>query len=187
MGLGSAEFPHFVPGTQRVLYSIGIPGVPARRIINTDGSGEVIIGLPGGNAVAHLAPKFDGTEFFQGARMTSYLIATGAPATLNDLKHTTTMMTQLGTLGLAEVPTSEIPGHGGQGTFALSADWSRDGARLVFDALVADRTTGAVRGIAIFTWDIAAGRLALIHGPEPFMGQRTNHFKYSMGTPKWIP
>ena len=47
--------------------------------------------------------KADGTEFVNPQNLTSYAIQTGAIGTLNDLKNTTTLMSQLFALGYEEV------------------------------------------------------------------------------------
>ena len=182
----NAEWPYFVPGSNRVLYQLS-SATPPRHVMNTDGTGDVAVPAPGGVSISHLGIKADGSEFLHAQRMTSYNITTGAIGAINTLKTTTTMLTQLGAMGFAEVPVGTVPGQGSSGTFGLSADWSRDGSKLVFDAIVATAGTGAIRGVAIFTWNLNTNTLALVYGPEPLTASRTNNYNYSMGTPKWVP
>jgi hypothetical protein len=152
-----------------------------------DGSNSTAIPAPGGNTVSHMGFKADGTEFVNAQNLTSYSVQTGSIGTLNDLKDTTTMMSQLLALGYEEVPTSKALGQAEMGTFALSVDWSRDGKMLVFDALVQDAATGSIKGIAVFVYAIETDKLTLIFGPEPYNGKITNNFNFSTYTPKWIP
>jgi hypothetical protein len=178
----SAEFPYFSPVEDTIVF-----GEETRHIMDGDGSNNVAIPPPGGNTVSHMGFKADGTEFVNAQSLTSYSVSTGAIGTLSDLKNTTTMMNQLSALGYKEVPTSQVGGQGEMGTFALSVDWSRDGNKLVFDALVQDATTGSIEGIALFVYAIDTDKLTLIFGPEPFNGSITNNFNFSTYTPKWIP
>ena len=76
--------------------------------------------------------------------------------------------------------------QGGNGTVALSVDWSEDGEKLVFDALVKERAT-ELHDVAIFTFDLTENKLSLVYGPEPLEASRTNNYNYSIHTPKWIP
>ena len=185
-GSNNAEWPYFVPGSNQILYQLS-SATPPRHVMNTDGTGDAAIAAPGGFSISHLGVKADGSEFLHAQRLTSYSIATGAVGTISSLKTTTTMLAQLGALGFAEVPIATVPGQGNAGTFALSVDWSRDGTKLVFDALVATAGTGVIRGIAIFTWNLQTNTLALVYGPEPLTASRTNNYNYSLGTPKWVP
>jgi hypothetical protein len=182
----SAEFPYFSPVEDKIVY-VAPFGDQTRGIMDGDGSNAVAIPPPGGNTVSHMGFKADGTEFVNAQTLTSYSISTGAMATLSDLKNTTTMMNQLSELGYEEVPATEVSGQGGAGTFALSVDWSRDGKKLVFDALVQDATSGSIEGIALFVYAIDTDKLTLIFGPEPSNGSITNNFNFSRYTPKWIP
>jgi hypothetical protein len=182
----SAEFPYFSPVEDKIVY-VAPFGDQTRGIMDGDGSNSVAIPPPGGNTVSHMGFKADGAEFVNAQTLTSYSISTGAIGTLSDLKNTTTMMNQLSELGYEEVPTTEVSGQGGAGTFALSVDWSRDGKKLVFDALVQDATTGSIEGIALFVYAIDTDKLTLIFGPEPSNGSITNNFNFSRYTPKWIP
>lgn len=182
----NAEWPYFSPVEDKIVYFATF-GARPRHIMDGDGSNSTEIPPPGGDTVSHMGFKADGTEFVNAQDLTSYSVKTGAIGTLNDLKNTTTMMSQLLTLGYQEVPITKVAGQGEMGTFALSVDWSRDGKKLVFDALVQDATTGSIKGIAVFVYAIDTDNLTLIFGPEPFDGNRTNNFKYSIYTPKWIP
>jgi hypothetical protein len=182
----TAEFPYFSPVEDKIVYVTSF-GEQTRRIMDGDGSNSVAIPPPGGNTVSHMGFKADGTEFVNPQNLTSYSINTGAIGTLSDLKDTTTMMNQLSGLGYKEVPTTTVGGQAEMGTFALSVDWSRDGRKLVFDALVQDATTGSIVGIALFVYAIDTDKLTLIFGPEPFNGSITNNFNFSRYTPKWIP
>lgn len=180
-----AEWPYFV-GATKLLVSAGVFN-PPHHVVAIDGSTDVAVPVPGGQTVGHASVRPDASEFLSAQNLTSFVIATGAVGTINNLKTTTTMIAQLAALGLAPIPTSVYQGQGGQGSFALSTDWSRDGTKLVFDGAVQDVTTGAIRGVATFTWDIATNKLVLIYGPEPLTPARTNNYNYSMGTPRWIP
>jgi len=182
----NAEWPYFSPVEDKIVY-VATFGERPRQIMDGDGSNSAAIPPPGGNTVSHMGFKADGTEFVNPQDLTSYSVQTGAIGTLNDLKNTTTMMSQLSALGYEEAPTTKAAGQGEMGTFALSVDWSRDGKKLVFDALVQDATTGSIKGIAIFVYAIETDKLTLIFGPEPFDGNITNNFNYSRYTPKWIP
>jgi hypothetical protein len=182
----SAEWPYFSPVEDKIVY-VAPFGDQARAIMDGDGSNSVAIPPPGGNTVSHMGFKADGTEFVNAQTLTSYSISTGATGTLSDLKNTTTMMDQLSELGYEEVPTSQVGGQGEMGTFALSVDWSRDGSKLVFDALVQDATTERIEGIALFIYAIDTDKLTLIFGPEPSDGSITNNFNFSRYTPKWVP
>jgi hypothetical protein len=185
----TAEWPYFSPVEDRIVYvsTFGEPSQRPRQIMDGDGSNSVAIPPPGGDTVSHMGFKADGTEFADAQTLTSYSISTGAIGTLSDLKNTTTMMYQLSELGYKEVPTTQVGGQAERGTFALSVDWSRDGKKLVFDALVQDVTTGSIKGIALFVYAIDTDKLTLIFGPEPFNGSITNNFNFSTYTPKWIP
>jgi hypothetical protein len=182
----SAEFPYFSPVEDKIVYVASF-GDQTRGIMDGDGSNSVAIPAPGGNTVSHMGFKSDGTEFANAQTLSSYSISTGAIGTLSDLKNATTMMNQLSELGYEEVPTTQVGGQGEMGTFALSVDWSRDGKRLVFDALVQDAATGSIEGIALFVYAIDTDKLTLIFGPEPFDSSITNNFNFSLYTPKWIP
>ncbi len=182
----SAEWPYFSPIEDKIVY-VAPFGDQTRGIMDGDGSNSVAIPPPGGNTVSHMGFKADGTEFVNAQSLTSYSVSTGAIGTLSDLKNTTTMMNQLLELGYEEVPTTQVGGQGEMGTFALSVDWSRDGKKLVFDALVQDATAGSIEGIALFVYAIDTDKLTLIFGPEPFNGNITNNFNFSTYTPKWIP
>ena len=187
VGVGqNAEWPYYNPVTSTILY-FATYGATTRHVMNADGSGDVAISVPGGSTVSHLSFKADGSEFLNPQNLTSYTLSTGAVGSINSLKTTTTLMNQLAELTYQEVPSSVVPGQGGHGTFALSTDWSRDGKKVVFDALVQDASTSLVKGIAIFTYDIASDKLSLVYGPEVFDGSRTNNFNYSIYTPKWVP
>jgi hypothetical protein len=161
-------------------------GSSRRHLVGLDGSNEMEVPAPGGNTVSHAGIRADGSEFVNPDNLTSYLMSTGTTGTIDDLRHTTSMMSQLAELGLAEVPANVVGGQGGNGTFALSVDWSRNGRMLVFDALVSDKATGDL-GVAIFTWDLHDQKLRLVYGPEPLSPDRTRNFNYSIHTPKWIP
>jgi len=182
----SAEFPYFSPTEDRIVF-VATFGERPRHIMDGDGSNDVAIPAPGGNTVSHMGFSADGTEFVNAQNFTSYSIQTGAIGRLNDLKNTTTMMSQLLALGYEEVPTTKALGQGELGTFALSVDWSRDDKRLVFDALVQDAKTGEIKGIAIFVYAIETDKLTLIFGPVPYNGTITNNYNFSTYTPKWIP
>jgi hypothetical protein len=182
----SAEFPYFSPIEDKIVY-VAPFGDQTRGIMDGDGSNSVAIPPPGGNTVSHMSFNADGTEFVNAQNLTSYSVQTGAIGRLNDLKNTTTIMSQLLAFGYEEVPTTKVLGQGGMGTFALSVDWSRDGKMLVFDALVQDAKTSSIKGIAIFIYAIETDKLTLIFGPEPYNGKITNNFNFSTYTPKWIP
>jgi hypothetical protein len=182
----NAEWPYFSPIEDKIVYFTS-SGEQTRNIMDGDGSNSVGIPPPGGNTGCHMGFKADGTEFVNAQDLTSYSISAGAIGTLSDLKNTTTMMNQLAELGYEEVPATEFGGQDEIITFALSVDWSRDGKKLVFDALVQDATTGSIKGIALFVYAIDTDKLTLIFGPEPFNGNITNSFKFSIYTPKWIP
>lgn len=181
----NAEWPYFLPSGNRILYFVTTPRA-GKNLINTDGSAEAAVPAPGGLTVSHSGFNTDGSELLDAQGLTSYFLATGAVGTLNDLKRTTTLLNQLASLGYKEVPSSQVPGQGMRGTFALSADWSRDGSRIAFDALVAD-ASGTILGVAIFVWDIAAAKLTLLNPPEPLFSGRNNNYNYSLATPRWIP
>lgn len=181
----NAEWPYFLPSGNRIMYFVTSPR-PGKNLINTDGSAEAAVPAPGGLTVSHSGLNADGTELLDAQGLTSHSLATGAVGTLNDLKRTTTLLNQLASLGYREVPVSQVPGQGMRGTFALSADWSRDGRRIVFDALVAD-AGGTIKGVAIFVWDITAAALTLLNPPEPLVSGRNNNYNYSLATPRWIP
>ena len=181
----NAEWPYFVSQTGQVLF-FATYGLHRRHLIDADGSNEQVIAAPGGDTVSHLGMKADGSEFVNPDNLTSYMISTGAVGTITDLKHTTTLLSQLSSLGFEEVPVSFASGQGGNGTFALSVDWSEDGEKLVFDALVKERAT-ELKGVAIFTFDLTENKLSLVYGPEPLEPSRTNNYNYSIHTPKWIP
>lgn len=136
----NAEWPYFSPTEDRILYFATFGG-HTRHIMSGDGVIDEEIPSPGGDTGSHLGFKSNGMEFVNAQNLTSYWIMNGAVGTLNDLKYSTTMMTQLAALGYEEVPISGVSGQGGQGTFGLSVDWSRDGSKLVFDALVQDINT----------------------------------------------
>jgi len=181
----NAEWPYFVPQTGRILF-FSTFGLCCRHIMDADGSNEQVIAWPGGDTVSHLGMKSDGSEFVNPDNLTSYLVSSGAVGTINDLKNTTTLLSQLSSLGFEEVPSTIYHGQGGAGTFALSVDWSEDGEKLVFDALVEEQATGQY-GIAIFVFDLTENKLSLVYGPEPLEPSRTNNYNYSIHTPKWIP
>ena len=46
---------------------------------------------------------------------------------------------------------------------------------------------GAIKGVAIFVWDITAATLTLLNPPEPLVSGRNNNYNYSLATPRWIP
>lgn len=181
----NAEWPYFIPGTGEVFF-FATYGGHFRHVVNTDGSGERVLPAPGGDTVSHAGMKVDGTEFVNPDNLTSYMVSSGATGTLDDLKHTTTMMSQVASLGLDEVSPAVYGGQGDNGTFALSVDWSKDSRMLVFDALVWDRILERY-GIAVFTYDVPRDKLRLIYGPEPWAHWRTRDYRYSQCTPKWIP
>jgi len=183
----NAEWPYFSPAGDGILYFQSTEGLNPKHFMGNDGSNDSELPSPGGDTISHASFNSDGSEFVDPQTLTSYRVDDGALGQLNDLKNTTTLMTQLAELGLEEVPTSVIPGQGNRGTFALSADWSRDGTKLVFDALVRDADTDEIQGIAIFVYTIADETLTLVFGPEPFNGSRTNNHNYSVYTPKWVP
>jgi hypothetical protein len=169
----NAEWPYFVPQSGQVLF-FATYGPHFRHLMDADGSNEQVIAAPGGDTVSHLGMKADGSEFVNPDNLTSYMISTGAVGTITDLKHTTTLLSQLSSLGFEEVPVSIARGQGGNGTFALSVDWSEDGEKLVFDALVEEQATGE-RGIAIFVFDLTENKLSLVYGPEPLEPSRTRN------------
>ncbi|MDA1353681.1 MAG: hypothetical protein O3A01_04315 [bacterium] len=185
-GENNAEWPYFIPSEDRVLF-FSTSGDTTVHLINSDGTNETSIPAPGGQSVSHMAVNSDGSEFLSPQNLTSYSVANGATGNINILKSTTTLLTQLNELGYEEVPIGIVEGQGAQGTFALSADWSRDGSQLVFDALIQDKDSDEIMGIAIFVYDMDSDRLSLIYGPEPFNGNRTNNYNYSSYTPKWVP
>jgi len=182
----NAEWPYFSPTEDLVLF-FSTDGTSTAHTISTSGTNEQEIPSPGGDTLSHKSFNSEGTEFLNPQNLTSYSIVTGAIGMINDLKSNSTILNQLEALGYEEVPTSVVEGQGGQGTFALSADWSRDGSKIVFDALVRDAESDEVQGIAIFVYIIATDTLTLIYGPEVFEGSRTNNYNYSVYTPKWIP
>lgn len=182
----NAEWPYFVPQSGRVLFFATYDAPHYRHLMDADGSNEQVIAAPGGDTVSHLGMKADGSEFVNPDNLTSYLVSSGAIGTINDLKNTTTLLSQLSNLGFEEVSSSIYRGQGGNGTFALSVDWSKDGEKLVFDALVEEQGTGE-RGIAIFVFDLTENKLSLVYGPEPLEPSRTRNYNYSIHTPKWIP
>ena len=182
----NAEWPYFVPGTERILHFATF-GTSLQHTMGLDGAAELQLAMPGGAAASHESMKADGSEFLNAELLTSYSTTTGAIGSLNNLKGTTTLMAQLDALGYLEVPIASIPGQANRGTFALSADWSRDGTNIVFDALLRDKASGNQAGIGVFVYDIVQDTLRLIYGPEPFNGARTNNYNYSIHTPKWVP
>lgn len=183
----NAEWPYFSPGGTGILYFQSTQDANPRHFMTTDGSNDTVLPSPGGQTISHAGFSPDGAEFVDAQTLTSYRIDTGALGQLDTLKINTTILNQLELLGFEEVPASEIAGQGGRGTFALSADWSRDGKQIVFDALVKASGTDEIKGIAIFVYTLAEDRLTLVFGPEPFNGSRTNNHNYSVYTPKWVP
>ena len=183
----NAEWPYFSPAGDGILYFQSLQNSPPKQFMGIDGSNNTTVEAPGGNTVSHASFHPDGSEFLDSQSLTSYRVDTGAQGQLNDLKTTTTMMAQLASMGFEEVPSSDVPGQANRGTFALSADWSRDGNKIVFDALVRDSQTDQITGVAIFVYAIGEDSLKLVFGPEPFNGERTNNYNYSTYTPKWVP
>lgn len=182
----NAEWPNFNSTTGAILF-FSTSGLTSRYVMNGNGTDMTEIPLPGGGAATHIVLSPDGLEFLDAQTLTSYKISTGETGTIDHLKTTTTMMNQLLAMGYEEVPAANLNNRSGKGAFALSVDWSRDGKKLVFDALVQEVSTDVIAGIGIFVYDIDSDQLILIYGPELFNGSRTNNFNYSLYTPKWIP
>lgn len=184
----NAEWPYFHPIRDEVLFFYTQPGSQEgpRYRMNGDASDRRPVPQPGGGTISHMGFAPDGSEFIDAQRLTSFDLETGQVGTIDDPKSNATLLSQLAALGLEPVPTSEVPGQAGAGTFALSADWSPDGGRVVFDALVRRTATGD-RGVGIFVYDLAADVLTLVYGPEAADGELSGNFNFSVRTPKWIP
>jgi hypothetical protein len=91
-------------------------------VVALDGSSDVAVPSPGGFTVGHASVRPDGSEFLSAQKLTSYVVATGAVGTIDDLKGKTTLLSQLAALGFAETPSASVRGQGNMGTLALSAD-----------------------------------------------------------------
>lgn len=178
----NAEWPYFHPVTGRIAY---FSTLGEERMVDADGQNDGVLGMARNFGCSTFKP--DGTELFDPPTMTSYLLADGSVGSLDTLKVTTTMMSQLAALGYAEVPATSIPARDGDGSFAVSADWSRDGTQLVFDALVQDLNTSQFLGWAVFVYTIATDKLRLVFGPESVSMTANNNWNFSERTPKWIP